>query len=99
MLLHAKKANGEPLVKGLKVTGFSNAEEEAVQLTKVVPFLLEDELKKDGGAYSKGPDWGSYVLKDGLLITGQNPASSEEAAKQLLALLGKNNTHQGFIFS
>lgn len=89
VLLHAKKANGEPLVKGLQVTGFSNAEEEAVQLTKVVPFLLEDELKKDGGVYSKGPDWGSYVLKDGLLITGQNPASSEEAARQLLALLNK----------
>lgn len=89
VLLHVKKANGEPLVKGLKVTGFSNAEEEAVQLTKVVPFLLEDELQKTGGTYSKGPDWGSYVLKDGLLITGQNPASSEEAAKQLLELLNK----------
>ncbi|WP_341835796.1 type 1 glutamine amidotransferase domain-containing protein [Chitinophaga pollutisoli] len=89
VLLHVKKANGEPLVKGLKVTGFSNAEEEAVQLTKVVPFLLEDELKKNGGTYSKGPDWGSYVLKDGLLITGQNPASSEEAAKRLLELLNR----------
>ncbi|WP_341840145.1 type 1 glutamine amidotransferase domain-containing protein [Chitinophaga caseinilytica] len=89
VLLHAKKANGEPLVKGLTVTGFSNNEEEAVQLTKVVPFLLEDELKKNGGVYSKGPDWSSYVLKDGLLITGQNPASSEEAAKQLLELLKK----------
>ncbi len=89
VLLHTKKANGEPLVKGLQVTGFSNTEEEAVQLTKVVPFLLEDELKKNGGQYSKGADWGSYVLKDGHLITGQNPASSEEAAKQLLTLLQK----------
>ncbi len=89
VLLHTKKDNGEPLVKGLQVTGFSNTEEEAVQLTKVVPFLLEDELKKNGGQYSKGADWGSYVLKDGHLITGQNPASSEEAAKQLLTLLQK----------
>lgn len=89
VLLHTKKANGEPLVKGLQVTGFSNSEEEAVQLTKVVPFLLEDELQKNGGTYSKGPDWGSYVLQDGLLITGQNPASSAEAARRLLELLHK----------
>jgi len=60
-----------------------------VQLTDVVPFLLEDEFKKLGGKYTKGPDWGAYVKKDGLLITGQNPASSEEAAKVLLALLKK----------
>lgn len=82
-----KDSNGEPLVKGKKVTGFSNTEEEAVQLTDVVPFLVEDELIKLGGIYSKGADWGSYVLQDGHLITGQNPGSSEETAKQLLALL------------
>lgn len=89
-LLNVKDENGVPLVKGKKVTGFTNTEEEAVQLTNVVPFLLEDELKSKGGIYSKKEDWASYVLQDGLLITGQNPASSEEAAKQLLAVL-KNN--------
>ena len=86
-LLNVKDENGEPLVKGKKVTGFTNTEEDAVQLTNVVPFLLEDELKDKGGIYSKKEDWASYVVQDGLLITGQNPASSEEAAKQLLALL------------
>ena len=75
------------MVKGKTVTGFSNTEEDAVQLTDVVPFLLEDEIKKLGGIYSKGPDWGSYVKKDGLLITGQNPGSSEEAAELLLETL------------
>jgi putative intracellular protease/amidase len=89
VLLNVKDENGEPLVKGKKVTGFTNTEEEAVQLTKVVPFLLEDELKNKGGQYSKKEDWASYVVKDGLLITGQNPASSEEAAKELLGLLRK----------
>jgi len=88
-LIKVKRADGEPLVKGKEVTGFSNSEEDTVQLTDVVPFLLEDEIKKLGGKYTKGPDWGSYVKKDGLLITGQNPASSEEAAKVLLALLKK----------
>lgn len=88
-LIKVKSADGEPLVKGKEVTGFSNTEEDAVQLTDVVPFLLEDEFKKLGGNYTKGPDWGSYVKKDGLLITGQNPASSEEAAKVLLDLLKK----------
>ena len=87
VLLNAKKANGEPLVKGKQVTGFSNTEEEAVQLREIVPYLLEDELKSKGGIYSKKADWTSYVVKDGLLITGQNPASSEEAAKELLKLL------------
>lgn len=86
-LVKAKAPNGEPLVKGKAVTGFSNTEEEAVQLTAVVPFLLEDELVKLGGNYSKGADWGSYVKQDGLLITGQNPASSEEAAQLLLKTL------------
>lgn len=88
-LIKVKNADEEPLVKGKEVTGFSNSEEDAVQLTDVVPFLLEDEFKKLGGNYTKGPDWGSYVKKDGLLITGQNPASSEEAAKVLLELLKK----------
>lgn len=86
-LVGVKGANGEPLVKGKQVTGFSNTEEEAVELTKVVPFLLEDELKKLGATYSKGADWASHVIKDGLLITGQNPGSSEEAAKVLLETL------------
>lgn len=87
VLLNAKDENGEPLVKGKRVTGFTNSEEDAVQLTHVVPFLLEDELKKKGGDYSKKEDWASYVITDGLLITGQNPASSEEAAEKLLDLL------------
>ena len=86
-LVKVKAPNGEPLVKGKEVTGFSNTEEEAVQLTAVVPFLLEDELVKLGGTYSKGADWSSYVKQDGLLITGQNPASSEEAAQLLLKTL------------
>ena len=86
-LLKAKLPNGDPLIKGKKVTGFSDTEEAAVKLTKVVPFLLEDELKKAGAHYSKGPDWGVYVQTDGLLVTGQNPASSAEAAKALLKLL------------
>ena len=89
VLLNVKDENGEPLVKGKNVTGFTNSEEEAVQLTNVVPFLVEDELKNKGGKYSKKEDWASYVVKDGLLITGQNPASSEEAAKELLNLLKK----------
>ncbi|MBC7703498.1 MAG: type 1 glutamine amidotransferase domain-containing protein, partial [Rhodoferax sp.] len=68
-------------------TGFTNTEEEAVGLTAVVPFLIEDMLKENGGHYSKGADWQSYVLTDGKLVTGQNPASSEEGAKALLKLL------------
>ncbi|WP_095131380.1 type 1 glutamine amidotransferase domain-containing protein [Pseudomonas sp. Irchel s3h14] len=87
VLRHVKGADGQPLVKGKRVTGFTNSEEEAVQLTKVVPFLVEDMLKEKGGVYSKGADWASYVLTDGLLITGQNPASSEAAAQELLAKL------------
>ena len=89
VLLNVKDENGNPLVKGKNVTGFTNSEEEAVQLTKVVPFLLEYELKNKGGNYSKKQDWSSYVVTDGLLITGQNPASSEAAAKQLIELLKK----------
>ena len=86
-LVNVKAPNGEPLVKDKEVTGFSNSEEEAVKLTKVVPFLLEDEIKKLGGHYSSGPDWGVYVKTDDLLITGQNPASSGAAAKELLKAL------------
>ena len=80
-------ADGKPLVSGKRVTGFTNTEEDAVGLTKVVPFLVEDMLKQNGGHYEKGDDWASFVLTDGKLVTGQNPASSEEAAKALLALL------------
>ena len=87
VLRHVKGADGQPLVKGKRVTGFTNSEEEAVQLTNVVPFLVEDMLKEKGGIYSKGDDWASYVLTDGLLITGQNPASSEAAAEALLTKL------------
>ena len=86
-LRHAKAANGSPLVKGKKVTGFTNSEEEAVQLTKVVPFLVQDMLVELGGIYSKGGDWHPYVVTDGKLITGQNPASSEPAAVAVLAQL------------
>jgi putative intracellular protease/amidase len=86
-LVNVKAKNGEPLVKGKELTGFSNTEEEAVKLTKVVPFLLEDKLTKQGAHYSKGDDWAPYVKQDGLLITGQNPSSSEAAAKLLLKTL------------
>ncbi|SJN25104.1 type 1 glutamine amidotransferase domain-containing protein [Psychrobacter sp. JB385] len=81
------KIDGEYLVKGKTVTGFSNSEEEAVSLTDVVPFLVEDALKDNGGHYEKAGDWESFVVEDGLLITGQNPASSEETAKRLMAKL------------
>jgi putative intracellular protease/amidase len=87
VLLNVMENNDEPFVKGKNVTGFTNTEEEAVELTEIVPFLLEDELKARGGIYSKKEDWASYVVVDGLLITGQNPASSEEAARKLVALL------------
>ena len=86
-LLKVKAPDGEPIVKGKEVTGFSDTEEEAVKLTKVVPFLLEDELKKLGALYSRGADWSSYVKEDGLLITGQNPASSEAVARLLLTAI------------
>jgi len=87
VLRHAKGADGAPLVRGRAVTGFSNTEEAAVQLTEVVPFLVEDELKGKGGDYAKGPDWAPFVRTDGLLVTGQNPASSAPAAQALLTLL------------
>lgn len=93
-LIKVKAENGEPLVKGKKVTGFSDTEEEAVGLTKVVPFLLEDELKKLGAHYSKGADWGSFTQHDGLLLTGQNPGSSEAVARLLLkTLAGEKEVH------
>uniref|UniRef100_UPI003743BAEA type 1 glutamine amidotransferase domain-containing protein n=1 Tax=Fulvivirga sediminis TaxID=2803949 RepID=UPI003743BAEA len=79
----AKKADLTPLVQGKKVTGFTNGEEEGVQLTNVVPFLVEDMLKANGGIYSKSEDWAPYAVEDGLLITGQNPASSEKVAELL----------------
>lgn len=85
-----KFESGEPFVKGRNVTGFSNTEEAAVKLTDVVPFLVEDELQKAGGHYSKTADWGVHVVTDGLLVTGQNPASSESVAEKLIALLNKN---------
>lgn len=87
VLRHVKAPDGSPLVKGKKVTGFTNTEEEAVGLTHIVPFLVEDMLKQNGGEYSKLGDWQPYAITDGLLITGQNPASSEAAAEALLKLL------------
>lgn len=88
VLRHVKTPDGRPLVEGKRVTGFTNTEEAGVGLTDIVPFLVEDELKAKGGVYSKGDDWGPYVVRDGLLITGQNPASSAEAARLLLEALG-----------
>lgn len=87
VLRHVKAPSGRPLVEGKKVTGFTNTEEEGVGLTDIVPFLVEDQLKALGGVYSKGEDWGWYVVSDGLLITGQNPASSAAAAAALLKLV------------
>lgn len=88
-LRHVEAPDGQPLVQGKKVTGFTNTEEEAVGLTKIVPFLVEDELKAKGGIFSKTEDWAVHVVTDGLLITGQNPASSGPAAKVLLETLSK----------
>lgn len=87
VLLNVKSPNRELLVQGKKVTGFTNTEEEGVELTEVVPFLLEDALKACGAEYQKGDDWSSFVVTDGLLVTGQNPMSSEETAQALLKLL------------
>jgi putative intracellular protease/amidase len=91
-LINAKAENGQALVKGKYLTSFSNTEEEAVKLTNIVPFLLEDELKKNGAHYYKGNDWTSYVKQDGLLITGQNPASSKAVAQLLLKTLEGKKT-------
>lgn len=90
-VLHKVTYEGAPLIKGKRVTGFTNGEEEAVHLTKVVPFLVEDELKRLGGLYEKAPDWESFVVVDGQLVTGQNPASSTAAARALLNLFAKKS--------
>lgn len=87
VLKGVKAANGDPLVKGRTVTGFTNGEEAAVALTDVVPFLIEDTFISQGANYQKGPDWAPYVVIDGQLVTGQNPASSEGVAKALIAQL------------
>ncbi|USQ14923.1 type 1 glutamine amidotransferase domain-containing protein [Legionella lytica] len=89
-VLHRVTYKGAPLVKGKRVTGFSNSEEAAVGLTNEVPFLVEDELKRLGGLFEKAPDWQSFVIVDGRLITGQNPASSTAAAQALLKLIAHN---------
>lgn len=89
-VLHRVTYKGAPLVKGKRVTGFSNSEEAAVGLTNEVPFLVEDELKRLGGLFEKAPDWQSFVIVDGRLITGQNPASSTAAAQALLKLITHN---------
>lgn len=88
VLINAKNSDGKSVVFDKKVTGFSNSEEEAVQLTNIVPLLVEDELNKHGGQYQKTDDWGVLAIEDGLLITGQNPASSALAAQKLLTKLG-----------
>jgi putative intracellular protease/amidase len=86
-VFHKATHKGAPLVKGKRVTGFTNGEEEAVQLTHVVPFLVEDELKRVGGLYEKAADWTLFSIIDGRVITGQNPASSTSAARDLLSVL------------
>jgi putative intracellular protease/amidase len=86
-LRHVKAASSAPLIQGKQVTGFTNSEEAAVELTDVVPFLIEDEFIKLGAHYQKGADWAPFVVEDGNLITGQNPASSEDVAKALLLQL------------
>ena len=90
VLRHAKAPDGTLLVKGKSVTGFSNTEENAVQLSKIVPFMLEDELKAKGANYSKADDWHPYAITDGNLITGQNPASSDPVAKAMLEIIKTN---------
>jgi putative intracellular protease/amidase len=87
VLVAVKDAGGRPLVEGKRVTGFSNSEEAAVALTDVVPFLVEDRMKELGARFEKAEDWHSHVVIDGLLITGQNPASSEGVAQALLGAL------------
>jgi Putative intracellular protease/amidase len=87
VLRHVKDASGEPLIKGRQVTGFTNGEEADVELTDVVPFLIEDAFIALGAHYQKGPNWAPFIVEDGKLITGQNPASSEGVAKALVAQL------------
>ena len=84
---HTKGADGQPLVNGKNVTGFTNTEEAAVQLTDVVPFLVEEMLQSNGGVFSRGDDWQPYAIQDKNLITGQNPASSGLVAEKLLEIL------------
>jgi putative intracellular protease/amidase len=86
-VFHRVMHKGAPLVRGKRVTGFTNGEEEAVHLTEVVPFLVEDELKRVGGKYEKAGDWESFAIVDGRVVTGQNPASSATAAQALVKLL------------
>lgn len=90
-LINVKDKNGKYLIDGKKITGFCNTEEEAVQLTKVVPFALESKLKEHGAIYEKGADWSAFAINDGLILTGQNPQSSELVAEKLLDLLTKKN--------
>ena len=89
-LVKVRAANGQPLVAGRRVTGFTNSEEAAVGLSAVVPFLIEDEFIRLGGHYQKGPDWQAHVVTDGRLVTGQNPGSSEGVAQALLSLLARD---------
>jgi len=91
VLRHVKDVDGAPLVQGKQVTGFTNSEEAAVELTDIVPFLVEDELKAKGASFRRGDDWASYVVTDGLLVTGQNPASSAAAAETLLRELARRS--------
>jgi len=86
VLRHPKAANGAPLVRGRKVAGFSNTEEEAAGLTKVMPYLVEDMLRSNGGLYERADNWAAFVAVDGNLVTGQNPASSSGVAEQMLKL-------------
>jgi putative intracellular protease/amidase len=88
-LLNVKDTNGEFFIKGKEITGFSNSEEDAVQLREVVPFMLEDEIVNRNAQYQSGADWHPFAIQDGLAITGQNPASSELAAEKLLTFLAK----------
>jgi putative intracellular protease/amidase len=90
VLRHVADSDGRPVVKGRSVTGFSNSEEKAAGLTEVVPFLVEDMLRQNGGHYAKADDWLPFVVTDGLLVTGQNPASSAAAAVALLSVLTLN---------
>ncbi|SET40575.1 type 1 glutamine amidotransferase domain-containing protein [Thorsellia anophelis] len=89
VLKHPKSQAGDYIVAGKDVTGFSNEEEEAVKLTEIVPFLVEDMLKANGGNYIRAANWQSYVAVNPLLVTGQNPASSEATATELLKVLSK----------
>ncbi len=96
-VFHRVMYEGAPILKGKRVTGFANSEEEAVGLTRVVPFLVEDELKKLGGRYEQAPMWEPLAIVDGRLVTGQNPASSTAAAKSLLKLLARPSATWGSI--